>query len=272
MYAITTPLILVGALGHVGTSAPILRTFPKVSKVRDLCAQACMLHAACMQLNSFCATMMKLIVFITACSLKHRFCEAYNVSPARKQLTRRDFGLTTAAAALSLSAPNQAIAFDGSGSSAYTGKTPTSKAELQRSYRARIAADVGDFNDLGAAIRNGEISGDTWVKFFIPYARREPDSVGRAYAALADLVGAPDRSGCGYLYAASFVKPGKPPETSPGVKKYNSLAKSLAPIEVDGKKGDAAKAQKDWEKASVAFSEFLEAVDMPSNLDDNLYK
>ena len=216
--------------------------------------------------------MMKLLAILTVCYLKHWFCEAYNVSPTRNQVTRRDFGMTTAAAALTLGAPNQASAFDGSGSSAYTGKSPTSKAELQRSYRARIAADVADFNDLGAAIRKGETSGDTWVKFFIPYARREPDSVGRAYAALADLVGAPDRSGCGYLYAASFVKPGKPPENNAGVQKYNALAKSLAPIEADGKKGDAAKAQKDWEKASIAFSEFLEAVNMPSSLNDDLYK
>lgn len=218
------------------------------------------------------STMMNLVAFLAICSFM--LCEGYNVSPTRHQVTRRDFSLTLSggAASVLLVDPDRAIAFEGSGSSAYTGKTPTSKTELQKTYRARIAADVRDFNDLGAAIQKGETDGDNWVKFFIPYARREPDSVGRAYAALADLVGAPDRSGCGYLYAASFVKPGKPPENNPGVKKYNALTKSLEPIKADGKKGDVEKAQKDWEKASVAFSEFLEAVDMPAYLSDDLYK
>lgn len=218
-------------------------------------------------------------------------CAAYNVSPsthrpvsrrdfgiltsaADRPVSRRDFGLLTSssAAAVLVGGAQPTHAFEGSGSSAYTGKSATSKAELQKGYRARIAADVNDFNTLGNAIRKGETDGDAWVNFFIPYARREPDGVGRAYAALADLVGAPDRSGCGYLYAASFVKPGKPPENAPGVKKYNALAKSLEAIKADGKKGDAAKAQKDWDKASVAFSEFLQEVGMPASLSDDLYK
>jgi len=196
------------------------------------------------------------------------------VSPTQRHVSRRDFGLTisSAGAAAVLGAPQQSLAFEGSGSSAFTGKTAVSKAELQKSYKTRIAADVKDFNSLGAAIRKGETEGDAWVNFFIPFARREPDNVGRAYAALADLVGAPDRSGCGYLYAASFVKPGKPPENSPGVKKYSTLAKTFDAIKADGKKGDAAKAEKDWGKSSVAFSDFLAEVGMPASLSDDLYK
>lgn len=194
--------------------------------------------------------------------------------PPHRPMSRRDFGLTSSAVAgaLLFVSPNRAMAFEGSGSSAYTGKTLTSKADLQKSYRSRISADVRDFNSLGAAIRKGETDGDAWVNFFIPFARREPDDVGRAYAALADLVGAPDRSGCGYLLATSLIKPGKPPENAPGVKKFNALGKSLDAIKADGKKGDAAKAQKDWDKASVAFSEYLAEVGMPPSLSDDVYK
>ena len=80
-------------------------------------------------------------------------------------------------------------AFDGAGSSAYAGKSTTSKAELKKSYQRRVIADVKDFKTLGAAINNGETEGDAWVDFFIEYQRREPDSNGRAYAAFVDLVG-----------------------------------------------------------------------------------
>lgn len=218
---------------------------------------------------------MKLVPFLVAAvAFGCTFCAAYNVSPTQRPVSRRDFGFTSSAAAAAaiLGTPGIASGFEGSGSSAYTGKTATTKAELQKSYRARIAADVGDFNTLGVSIQKGETDGAAWVNFFIPFARREPDSVGRAYGAQADLVGAPDRSGCGYLYAASLIKPGKPPENSPGVKKFNTLAKSLAAVQVDGKKGDAGKAQKDFDKAAEAFSDFLGEVGMPSSLSDDLYK
>lgn len=217
---------------------------------------------------------MKFVALLTVLVLGFSWCGAYNVSPTQRPVSRRDFGLTSSAAAAAalLGAPNLASAFEGSGSSAYAGKSATSKAELQRNYKARIAADVRDFNILGAAIRKGETEGDAWVNFFIPYARREADDVGRAYAAQADLIGAPDRSGCGYLLATSLMKPGKPPENDPGVKKNNALAKSLDAIKADGKKGDAAKAQKDWDKASTAFSEYLQEVNMPPSLSDELYK
>lgn len=108
--------------------------------------------------------------------------------------------------------PQSALAFDGSGSNAYSGKGVTSKADLKKSYERRVVADVKDFKKLGDAIRNGETEGDAWVNFFIPYQRREPDSSGRTYAALVDLVGNKDLSGCGTLLAASFAKPGKPSE------------------------------------------------------------
>ena len=105
-------------------------------------------------------------------------------------------------------------AFDGAGSSAYAGKSTTSKAELKKSYQQWVIADVKDFKTLGAAINDGETEGDAWVDFFIEYQRREPDSNGRAYAAFVDLVGNKELSGCGTLLAASFAKPGKPSEVS----------------------------------------------------------
>lgn len=109
-------------------------------------------------------------------------------------------------------APKPALAFDGSGSSVYSGKGATSKADLKKSYQRRVVADVRDFKRLGEAIQKGETEGDAWVDFFIEYQRREPDSAGRTYAALVDLVGNKELSGCGILLAASFAKPGKPSE------------------------------------------------------------
>ena len=67
------------------------------------------------------------------------------------RLTRR--GVIAAPAAVA--AP--ALAFDGQGSSAYAGRTPQSKLELRKSYQERVAADVRDFRNLGAAIKAGEL-------------------------------------------------------------------------------------------------------------------
>ena len=169
-------------------------------------------------------------------------------------------------------APNQAQAFDGTGSSAYAGRTPASKAELKKSYQTRIIADVKDFKNLGEAISSkGQTEGDAWVNFFIEFQRREPDAYGRAYAANVDLVGGKDISGCGTLLAASYTKPGKPADGTPPVKKYNAMAKLFDPIKAAGKKGDVAKAKVAWEKASVALSEYLETVELPPSLSDPIY-
>ena len=115
------------------------------------------------------------------------------------------------------------------------------------------------------------MDGDAWVNFFIQYQRREPDAVGRTYAALADLVGTKELSGCGILLASSFAKPGKPSDGLPSVKKYNALAKTFEPIKSAGAKGDAKKAKSAWKTASNALSEFLEEVGLPASLDDPLY-
>ena len=162
-------------------------------------------------------------------------------------------------------------AFDGSGSSAYAGRTPASKIELVKGYKERVIADVRDFNALGKAIERGETDGDAWVNFFIEFQRREPDSVGRTYAALADLVGIKDVSGCGILLASSFTKPGKPSEGTPAVKKFNSIAKVFDPIKAAGKKGDIAKAKVAWEKAGESLEKYLEAVELPSSLSDPIF-
>ncbi|KAL7479369.1 hypothetical protein ACHAW6_005101 [Cyclotella cf. meneghiniana] len=167
-------------------------------------------------------------------------------------------------------APKPALAFDGSGSSVYSGKGATSKADLKKSYQRRVVADVRDFKRLGEAVQKGETEGDAWVDFFIEYQRREPDSAGRTYAALVDLVGNKELSGCGILLAASFAKPGKPSEGLPSVKKYSAMAKMFDPIKAAGQKGDVSKAKDAYKKASDAVEAYLEAIELPP-LTDALY-
>lgn len=197
-------------------------------------------------------------------------CSAY--SPCRP--SRRDVLSSTssfvAIAAAFVAQPT--IAFDGTGSSAYSGKNPTTKAALVKSYKARIAADVRDFNALGAAISKGKTEGSEWVSFFIQYARREPDEVGRTYAAQADLMGTVEGGGCGYLLATSFGKPNKPPDNVAAVKTYNALSKAFSPIQSAGLSGDAEKALKEFQKTKVLLSDFLLQVEMPASLDDPLYQ
>ena len=142
-------------------------------------------------------------------------------------------------------------------------------------FRERIAADVKDFNKLGAAIDKGEVDIDNdsaWVSFFIPYQRRSPDAAGRTYAAQFDLVGVEKSGGAGLLLATTYAKPNKPPNNLPQYKKYDALQVTLEPVKKAGKAGDAAKAKKEWLKAAAAFSDYLESVDMPTDLSDPLYK
>ena len=169
--------------------------------------------------------------------------------------------------------PQIAQAFDGSGASSYSGRTPLATAAKAKGYRDRIAADVRDFNTLGAAIDRGETQGRAWVDFFIQYQRREADAVGRTYAAQIDLLGA-DRSGGAALLLVNtaYAKPNKPPDNLPQYKKYTALSKTIAPIDTAGKTGDAGKAKKAWLKAAEALSEYLESVEMPADLSDPLYK
>lgn len=102
----------------------------------------------------------------------------------RRQLLTNLVGMTSSMLIVSPS-----FAFDGKGSSAYSGRSPATKAELKRGYQERIVADARDFNTLGKAISKGETEGSAWVNFFIQFQRREPDAVGRTYAALVDLRG-----------------------------------------------------------------------------------
>lgn len=190
------------------------------------------------------------------------------------QISRRDIIGTCASCIVApkLIEPTHVQAFDGSGASAYSGRNPlTTKAEQRKSYQERIIADVRDFNALGAAIDKGVADGDAWVNFFIQYQRREPDGAGRTYAALADLVGTKETSGCGYLLATSFAKPGKPADGLPTVKKYNALLKLFEPIKVAGANGDFKKAKKSWTTAGVALSEFLNEVGLPASLTADIY-
>lgn len=211
---------------------------------------------------------MKLLPLIISLTLG--VCSGYTpCRPSRRDVLTSSGSFAAIAAAF---AAQPSVAFEGTGSSAYSGKNPTTKAALVKSYKARIAADVRDFNALGAAISRGESEGNEWVSFFIQYPRREPDEVGRTYAAQADLIGTIEGGGCGYLLATSFGKPNKPPDNVPAVKTYNALSKAFSPIQFAGSSGDAKKALKEFQKTKVLLSDFLLQVEMPASLDDPLYQ
>lgn len=173
-----------------------------------------------------------------------------------------------------------ALAFDGQGSSAYAGRTPSSVAQLKKSYQDRVAADVRDFRVLGDEIKKGALDGDAWVFFFTQQPRSRPDASGRTYAALADLIGhkndekpkGPLEGGCGYLLAATYAKPGKPPDNVPSVKAYAPLPTIFDPIRVAAKKGSPEAAARAYDAAAKGLAAYLELVEMPASLDDARYK
>lgn len=206
-------------------------------------------------------------------------------APAATTTNRRDLlnhlGTTIVTAGFSLIVATHgepAIAFDGSGTSAGSGYSPASKAEKKKKFQERIVADVKDFNKLGQAIDKGDTQGDAWVSFFIIFQRREPDEVGRAYAALVDLRGLPTKKanefegGGGLLLANTFSKPGKPPDNTPAVISFRKLSKTFDAIEEAGKAEDAAKAKKAWLKTSELLSQYLVDVGLPGDLKDPIYK
>jgi hypothetical protein len=170
------------------------------------------------------------------------------------------------------------VAFDGSGSSAYAGRSPATKAELKRQYKERIIADVKDFISLGKAIDQGETEGRAWVNFFITAQRREPDSVGRTFAALVDLRGLPTKKanefegGDGLLLANTFTKAGKPPDNTPAVKSFLKVSKTFDAIEAAGKSGNASKAKQEWEKTKSLLEAYLTDVELPGSISDPLYQ
>lgn len=176
-----------------------------------------------------------------------------------------------AAPPLVLAGPQIVQAFDGSGTSAYSGRNLLDKAAKVKGYRERITADVKDFNALGSAIDNGELEGRVWLSVFTEYQRREADPVGRTYAAAIDLLGVDRSGGAGLLLVNTFAKPNKPPDNLPQYKKYVALSKSFEPIKAAAKTGDPSKAKKAWLKAAEALSAYLESVEMPSDLSDPSY-
>jgi len=209
-----------------------------------------------------------MILAVTAAYNVHSSRSVTSTSTSRTSRTssRKDFLnqiRIAAATGLTLSPVSAASAFDGQGSSVYSGRTPSSKAELKRSYQARVVQDVKDFVQLGQAIENSQLEGDAWTRFFIPYQRREPDAVGRTYAALLDLVGNKEFSGCGILLANTFAKPGKPPDNTPSVKAYNAMAKTFEPIQIAKKNDDLKKVKVAYDKAATLLNEYLASVDLP---------
>jgi hypothetical protein len=179
---------------------------------------------------------------------------------------------------LSSITPSVATAFDGSGSSAYAGRSPATKAELKRQYKDRIVADVKDFVSLGRAIDQGETEGRAWINFFITSQRREPDAVGRTYAALVDLRGLPTKKanefegGDGLLLANTFTKAGKPPDNTPAVRSFLKLSKTFDAIEAAGKSGNISKAKQEWEKTKSLLEMYLVDVELPGSISDSSYK
>jgi hypothetical protein len=176
-----------------------------------------------------------------------------------------------------------ANAFEGSGSSVYSGRNPATQAVKVKSYRDRVVADVRDFNALGRAIQSnddaqGLMDDAAWFAFFTPLQRRTPDSVGRSYAALVDLCGQ-DASGggAGLLLAGSYAKPGKPPDNLPQYRRYNALTRSLTDLQkaaaaANNKTGgDGGKVREAWSLAATALSQYLESVDLPADLSNPLY-
>lgn len=212
--------------------------------------------------------------------------EAYSPKSASysspSSINRRDFGVaalaTPAFLGLLANPSSSAWAFDGSGSSALAGYNPSTKAEKVKAYKQRVIADVQDFNVLGDAITKGETEGRSWVNFFIQFPRKEPDELGRSYAALVDLRGLPTKKkyeyegGDGLLLATSFTKAGKPPENTPAVKSWNKLFKTFDAIEAAGKKGDVAKAKTEWENTKVLLEAYLRDVELPGDLKDPIYQ
>lgn len=203
-------------------------------------------------------------------------------SSQTKATTRRDFGVKAAAALLITATPDPSLstwAFDGSGASASSGLNPQTKAEKKKSYQKRVVADVKDFIALGSSIDNGGLDGTpAWTNFFITFQRREPDAVGRSYAALVDLRGLPINKkktefegGDGLLLANTFTKAGKPPDNTPAVKSFKKLSPAFDPIETAGKRGDAKAAKEAWEAAKGLLLQYLTDVELPASLNDPLY-
>jgi len=139
-------------------------------------------------------------------------------------------------------------------------------------------ADVKDFIALGRAIDQGETEGKAWINFFIPYQRREPDPVGRTYAALVDLRGLPTKKkneyegGDAILLANTFTKAGKPPDNTPAVQSFRKLAPTFDALEAAGEKSDAAQAKKEWNKVKDLLVVYLGDVELPTDLNDPSYK
>ena len=198
-------------------------------------------------------------------------------------MQRRNFLQTAATlfvgASTVLTSPPVAVqAFDGSGSSAYAGRSPATKAELKKQYQTRVIADVKDFVTLGKAIDNGETEGKAWINFFITAQRREPDAVGRTYAALVDLRGLPTKKaneyegGDGLLLANTYTKAGKPPDNTPAVRSFLKVSKSFDAIEIAGKSGNVSKAKQEWDKTKTLLEAYLNDVELPSNIQDPIYQ
>jgi hypothetical protein len=236
-----------------------------------------------MQLNMKSAGLILFLSTLCGTTPSHQVAlvQGYTPSSPKKcnscTTTRRSvFGIIASSGLIASTLP--ANAFDGSGSSAYSGYNAASKAEAKKAWKARVAADVRDFNALGEAIAKGETEGNAWINFFILQQRRAADPVGRTYAALADFRGLPTpdpkvfEGGDGFLLANTFTKSGKPPDNTPAVKSYNKLYKTFDAIAAAGKKGDAKKARAEWEKTKDLWSQYLVDVEMPGDLNDPLYK
>ncbi|KAG7347694.1 hypothetical protein IV203_016399 [Nitzschia inconspicua] len=201
-----------------------------------------------------------------------------NITNRRKYLIQTVVGTAFGSLIGTSFVSSPAAAFDGSGSSAYAGRSPATKAELKKQYKERVVADVKDFVVLGKAIDQGETEGRAWINFFITAQRREPDAVGRTYAALVDLRGLPTKKaseyegGDGLLLANTFTKAGKPPDNTPAVRSFLKVSKTFDAIEAAGKSGNASKAKEEWAKSKTLLEAYLVDVELPGSISDPLYQ
>jgi hypothetical protein len=92
------------------------------------------------------------------------------------------------------------------------------------------------------------------------------------YAALVDLRGLPTKKRNEYeggdvvFLANTVTHASKPPESTPSVRVFRKLAKTLDPIEAARKKGDAAKAKTELKKSNG-----LADVELASDLNDPIF-
>ena len=154
------------------------------------------------------------------------------------------------------------------GLSAFFGQSPATKIHIQISFQDGVAADIYEFNSIGAflgstATKTAMVYLREQKNFFSPYQRQVPYEVGRTYTVLENMIGhfvkKTNKSGGvdGYLLLLTFSKQVKPPNNVPSVNNKYSLLVSFDTIQTVRKKGYLINARAVWEKYSVLLSKYF---------------